>query len=70
MTNAKNNIDKADSSNKRDTPEAIADVVYKAVIDNNKQLHYTAGNLSTKEYEWLKKDGIDRVIDTMSTRFF
>lgn len=60
----------ADSSNKRDTPEDIADVVYRAVIDNNKQLHYTAGELSTKEYEWLKKDGIDRVIDTMNTRFF
>lgn len=60
----------ADSSNKRDIPEDIANVVYNAVLDNNKQLHYTAGELSTKEYEWLKNEGIDRVMDTMNTHFF
>jgi len=59
-----------DSTTKRDTPESIANVVYKAATDNKKQLHYTAGNLATTEYEWLKKDGIEVVIDTMNKRFF
>ncbi len=61
---------KADSSTKRDTPESIADVVYEAATDNKKQLHYTAGNLATEENEWLKKDGIEKVITTMNERFF
>jgi short-subunit dehydrogenase len=61
---------RADSSAKRDTPESIAKIVYKAVTDNKEQLHYTAGNLSTTEYEWLNKDGIEKVISTMDKRFF
>ncbi|WPP48721.1 SDR family oxidoreductase [Catalinimonas niigatensis] len=61
---------RADSSTKRDTPESIASVVYEAATDNKKQLHYTAGNLATTEYEWLKKDGIETVITTMNKRFF
>jgi len=61
---------KADSSTKRDTPERIADVIYNAATDNKNQLHYTAGNLSTAEYEWLRKEGIEAVIETINTRFF
>ena len=61
---------KADSSAKKDTPESIAEVVLQAATDNKKQLHYTAGNLSTTEYEWLRKDGIEKVISTMNKRFF
>ena len=61
---------KADSSAKRDTPESIADVVYEATTDNRKQLHYTAGHLSTMEYGWLQKDGIEAVMDSMNKRFF
>lgn len=60
----------ADSNAKRDTPEDIANIVYQAATDNRKQLHYTAGNLSATEYEWLRKDGIDTVINTMGKRFF
>lgn len=59
-----------DSSAKQDTPESIAEVVYEAATDNKKKLHYTAGNLATSEYEWLRKDGIEAVIDTMNKRFF
>lgn len=61
---------KADSNAKKDTPETIANVVFQASTDNKKQLHYTAGNLSTVEYEWLRKDGIEHVISTMNKRFF
>lgn len=61
---------RADSSAKRDTPESIAQIVYEAATDNKEQLHYTAGNLSTTEYEWLKKDGIEKVIASMNKRFF
>jgi len=60
----------SDSSNKRDTPDVIADVVFEAATDNRKQLHYTAGKLATTEYEWLQKEGIEIVIDTMNKRFF
>ncbi len=61
---------KADSSTKRDLPEEIANIVYEASTDNKKQLHYTAGNLSTTEYDWLKKDGIEKVMNKMNKRFF
>jgi len=61
---------KADASTKRDLPEEIADIVYEASTDNKKQLHYTAGKLSTTEYEWLKKEGIESVMNTMNKRFF
>jgi short-subunit dehydrogenase len=61
---------RADSSAKRDTPEVIAEIVYEAATDNKKQIHYTAGNLSTTEYEWLKKDGIEKIIAAMYKRFF
>lgn len=61
---------KADSNAKKDTPETISNVVFQAATDNKKQLHYTAGNLSTIEYEWLRKDGIENVISTMNKRFF
>ncbi|MBC73549.1 MAG: short-chain dehydrogenase/reductase [Muricauda sp.] len=60
---------KADSSAKRDTPESIANVVYEVTTDNKKQLHYTAGDLSTAEYGWLQKEGIENVIETMNKRF-
>ena len=61
---------RADSGAKRDTPEDIAKIVYEAATDNKEQLHYTAGSLSTSEYEWLKKDGIEQVIPAMRRRFF
>ncbi len=61
---------KADSSVKRDAPERIADVVYEAATDSKKQLHYTAGDLATVEYEWLHKEGIEKVMTTMNKRFF
>jgi short-subunit dehydrogenase len=61
---------KADSSAKRDTPESIAEIVNEAATDNKDQLHYTAGDLSTTEYERLRKDGIEQVIATMDKRFF
>ncbi len=60
---------RADSSAKRDSPESIAQIVYEATTDNKEQLHYTAGNLSATEYEWLKKDGIEMVIAAMNKRF-
>lgn len=61
---------RADSSAKRDTPESIAKIVYEAATDNKEQLHYTAGDLSTTEYDWLQKEGIEKVISTMNKRFF
>lgn len=61
---------RADSSAKRDTAESIAKEVYQAATDDKLQLHYMAGNLATTEYEWLKKDGIESVIDSMNKRFF
>lgn len=61
---------RADASAKRDTPESIAEIVYEVAIGNKKQLHYTAGKLATTEDEWLKKHGIEVVIDTMNKRFF
>jgi short-subunit dehydrogenase len=61
---------RTDSSGKRDTPESIANIVYEAASDNKEQLHYTAGDLSTMEYEWLKKVGIEQVIPSMNKRFF
>lgn len=61
---------KADSSAQRDTPESIANVVHAATTDNRKQLHYPAGQLSTMEYGWLEKDGIEKVMVTMDKRFF
>ncbi len=61
---------KVDASTKRDTPENIAEVIFEAVQNNDKQLHYTAGELSTTEYQWLRKDGIEAVMDKMNQRFF
>lgn len=61
---------KADSSAKRDTPESIANVVHRAATDPGKQLHYTAGELSTTEYGWLQKEGIENIMDSMNDRFF
>lgn len=61
---------KQDSSAKRDLPEDIATVIYQTVIQDKDQLHYTAGDLSTKEYQWLKEEGIEKVMDTMQKRFF
>ncbi|WP_293946897.1 MULTISPECIES: SDR family oxidoreductase [unclassified Sphingobacterium] len=60
---------RADSATKRDAPETIAQVVYEAATDGKLKLHYTAGDLATLEYEWLRKDGVDTVIDTMNKRF-
>jgi len=61
---------RADSSTKRDTPESIAEVVYQSATDNRQQLHYPAGDLAAAEYEWLQKEGVDSVIDTLKNRFF
>ena len=61
---------RADASAKRDTPESIAEVILEAVQNNEHQLHYTAGDLSTTEYQWLRKDGIEEVMETMNKRFF
>lgn len=61
---------RADSSSKRDTPETIADIVYEAATDNRDQLHYIAGALATSEYEWLRKEGIETVINEMNEHFF
>ncbi|MBV8325152.1 SDR family oxidoreductase [Chryseobacterium sp.] len=59
---------KADSAMKRDTPESIAHRVYEAATDDQQQLHYTAGDLAAAEYEWLRKDGIETVINMMNQR--
>ncbi|BFO68777.1 SDR family oxidoreductase [Chryseobacterium sp. KCF3-3] len=61
---------RADSSAKRDAPETIAAIVYEAATDNRAQLHYIAGELATSEYEWLRKEGIETVINQMNERFF
>lgn len=61
---------KADADSQRDTPDSIAKVIYGAATDNKQQLHYPAGNLATREYNWLQKEGIETVIDTMRNRFF
>jgi len=59
-----------DASLKRDTPELIANVVYEAATDNKNQLHYLAGDLATEEYNWLKKEGIEKTMNEMNKRFF
>lgn len=59
----------AETSSSADKPEDIAKVVYTAATDNKKQLHYIAGNHAKTEYEWLKKDGLDAVIEVMKKRF-
>lgn len=61
---------RADASAKRDTPESIAEVIYEAIGNGEDKLHYTAGALSAKEYQWLRKDGIEEVMDKMNKRFF
>ncbi|MDN3596864.1 SDR family oxidoreductase [Zunongwangia endophytica] len=61
---------RADASAKRDTPESIAEVIYEATQNNDKQLHHTAGDLSTKEYQWLRKEGIEEIMNKMNQRFF
>ncbi|CAH0212268.1 SDR family oxidoreductase [Chryseobacterium sp. Bi04] len=61
---------RGDAATQGDTPESIADIVYEAATDGKKQLHYTAGSLASSEYTWLRKDGIDTVIDSMKKRFF
>lgn len=61
---------RSDSGTKRDVPDTIAKVVYDAVTDKEHQLHYPAGELATKEYQWLKESGIEEVISTMDKRFF
>lgn len=61
---------RSDANAKRDTPEDIAKIVYEAATDNKNQLHYTAGSLSTMEYEWLREKGIETVMETMNKRYF
>ena len=61
---------RADSSAKSYTHETIADIVYEAATDNREQLHYIAGELATSEYEWLRKEGIETVINEMNEHFF
>ena len=60
----------ADSSAKHDTPKSIAEVIYEATQNNQNQLHHMAGDLSTTEYQWLRKEGIEEVMKTMNNRFF
>lgn len=61
---------RADSTTKRDVPETIADIVYEAATDSRKRLHYIAGELANTEYDWLRKEGIETVMETMDHRFF
>lgn len=61
---------RTDASSKRDTPESIAKIILDATQHNDNQLHHTAGELSTTEYQWLRNDGIEAVMDTMNKRFF
>lgn len=61
---------KTDSGVNRDLPEDIAPIIYKAATDNNKRVHYTAGNLATKEYKWLQDEEIETVMEKMHKRFF
>ncbi|MDN3595568.1 SDR family oxidoreductase [Zunongwangia endophytica] len=61
---------RADASAKRDTPESIAEVIYSASESKDDQLHYTPGELSAKEHQWLRKDGIEAIMDKMKQRFF
>ncbi|UII26770.1 SDR family oxidoreductase [Fulvivirga maritima] len=61
---------RADASTKRDSPESIAEVIYEAALNNDGQLHHTAGDLSNTEYEWLRKDGVENVMEAMKERFF
>lgn len=53
-----------------DSPEDVAAEVYNAATDGKKQLHYIAGNHATSEYDWLKKEGVEVVVNTMKKRFF
>ncbi|WP_142683880.1 SDR family oxidoreductase [Chitinophaga polysaccharea] len=53
-----------------DNPEDIALIVYEAVTDGKKQLHYFAGDDANTRYQSLKKDGIDVVIDARSKSIF
>ncbi len=61
---------RTDASTRRDTPEHIAEIAYQVATDPGPQLHYAAGELSTTEYEWLKKEGIEEVMSAMNKRFF
>ena len=60
----------ADTASLADHPDDIARVVYEAANDGKKQIHYIAGTHATSEYEWLQKEGIDAVMDSMQKRFF
>jgi len=60
----------AETGSLADDPEDIANIVYEAATDNKKQLRYIAGNHAATEYEWLQKDGIEVVTNTMIKRFF
>lgn len=61
---------RADSTTRRDVPETIAGIIYEAATDHRKRLHYMAGELANTEYDELRRDGIETVIDTMNHRFF
>lgn len=61
---------RSDAQVKRDTPESIAEIVYQAATDKKSQIHYTAGSLATTESNWLKKEGIEKVLDSIYKRFF
>jgi len=60
---------KQDSNAKRDVPEDIATIIYQTAIEDKDQLHYAAGDLATTEYDWLKEEGIEKVMHTMKKRF-
>ncbi|MGS2741833.1 SDR family oxidoreductase [Sinomicrobium sp. M5D2P17] len=53
-----------------DNPARIAEVVYEAVTDGKKQIHYFAGNDATTRYKELILKGIDSISDTRRKAFF
>lgn len=53
-----------------DSPDDIALVVKQAAIDGENKTQYIAGEHATSEYNWLQKDGIEAVTNTMKKRFF
>lgn len=60
----------SDADTVADKPEDIAVVVYQAVTDNKKQLHYFAGNDAIEKCERLKREGLEAVMDDTKKLFF
>ncbi len=60
----------AETASLADSPDDVAAIVYEAATDNKKQLHYMAGNHAKTEYRWLKKEGLEVVMNALKKRFF